>query len=99
MAYRNGDRRDQLLFREVNRRIREVSDGLDGRVEFLCECGRADCTASVEVRPAQFDDLLSDDCRFLIARECQSLNGQAVVAEYGDYLVLKTEAALKGADS
>jgi hypothetical protein len=98
MAYRNGDRRDQPLFREVNRRIREISDGLDGRVEFLCECGRADCTATVEATPTQFDDLLSDDGRFLIARECQSLNGQAVVAEYGDYLVLKAEAALKGAD-
>jgi hypothetical protein len=98
MAYRNGDRRDQPLFREVNRRIREISDGLDGRVEFLCECGRAACTATVEATPTQFDDLLSDDGRFLIARECQSLNGQAVVAEYGDYLVLKAEAALKGAD-
>jgi hypothetical protein len=97
MAHRNGDRRNQLLSRDVNKRIREVSDGLDVRVEFLCECGHADCTATVEATPTQFDDLLSDDGRFLIARECRSLNGQAAVGEYGDYLVLKAEAALKGA--
>jgi hypothetical protein len=91
MTHRNGDRRNQLLFREVNRRIREVSDGLDGRVEFLCECGRADCTATVEATPAQFDHLLSDDGRFLIARDCP-LNGHPAAAECGDYLVLKAEA-------
>jgi hypothetical protein len=98
MAYRNGDRRDQPLFREVNRRIREVSDGLEGRVEFLCECGLADCTAVVEATPTQFDDLLSDEGRFLIARECQSSNAHPAVAEHGDYLVLTAGAALKVAD-
>ena len=95
MAQRNGDTRDQLLFREVNKRIREVSAGgeLDWRVEFLCECGRADCIATFKLTPAQFDGLLSDDGRFLIARECQSLNGQAAGPECGDYLVLTAEAA------
>jgi hypothetical protein len=98
MAHRNGDRRNQLLFREVNKRIREVSDGLHVRVEFLCECGHADCTATVEAMAAQFDELLSDDGRFLIAREHQSLNGQPVIADYGDYLVLRAEAALEEAE-
>jgi hypothetical protein len=100
MAQNNGNRQNQLLFREVNKRIREVTEGWgpEGGIEFLCECGREDCTATFELTPAQFDRLLRDDGRFLIAHECQSLNAQHAVAEYGDYLVLTARAAVKGAD-
>jgi hypothetical protein len=42
----------QLVIREVNARIRELSDRFgagDGTYILLCECGRDDCTERVEV--------------------------------------------------
>jgi hypothetical protein len=39
--------RTELLFREVNERVEEISDELndtsDSMISFVCECSRADC--------------------------------------------------------
>jgi hypothetical protein len=94
MAHRNGDRRNQLLFREVNKRIREVSDGWgpNGGVEFVCECGREDCTATFALNEAQFDGLLGNGDRFVLASEHRSEpNGQRILAEYDGFLVVAAE--------
>ena len=94
MAHRNGDRRNQLLFREVNQRIREVSDGWgrDGVVEFLCECGHEECVATFALTEAQFDGLLGNEDRFVLASEHRSeANGHRILAEYDDFLVVAAE--------
>jgi hypothetical protein len=94
MAHMNGDRRNQLLFREVNQRIREVSDGWgpDGAVEFLCECGHEECVATFALTEAQFDGLLGNEDRFVLASEHRSeANGHRILAEYDDFLVVAAE--------
>ena len=91
MVHENRDRRNQLLFREVNKRIREVSDGWgpDGGVELLCECGREDCVATFALTEAQLDGLLGSADRFVLAREHRSeANGQRTLAEYDGFLVV-----------
>jgi hypothetical protein len=91
MAHRNGYRRNQLLFREVNKRILEVSEGWgpDGGVEFLCECGRAGCMATFTMTEAQFDGLLGNGERYVLASEHRShANGHRVLAEYDGFLVV-----------
>jgi hypothetical protein len=100
MAHGNGDRQNQLLFREVNKRIREVTEGWgsEGPVQFHCECGREDCTATLELTPAQFDDLASGDDRFLVAR---GHNRRKVrnpwSSRSGDAIALRAEAPSQGA--
>ena len=91
MSHRNGDTRDQVLCREVNTRIRDVSDrwGPDGAVEFLCECGHEHCTATVVLTEAQFDGLLGNEDRFVLASEHRSeVNGHRILAEYDGFLVV-----------
>jgi len=40
--------KNQLVFREVNERIAEITAGQgEAESEFLCECGRTDCTSVV----------------------------------------------------
>ena len=93
MASTTGNKH-QRLYREVNKRIREVSDlfGKDGPVEFLCECGREHCTATFALTQAQFDGLASGAERVLLAAEHRrSLNGRRIVAEYQDFLVLAAD--------
>jgi hypothetical protein len=65
------------LFREVNKRIREVSDGWgpDRGVEFLCECGREDCIVTFALTEAQFDGLLGNEDR-CVFRERAPFGGE-----------------------
>jgi len=85
------DRLNQVLCREVNQRIREVSDrwGPDGAVEFLCECGRDHCTATLVLTEAQFDGLLADEKRVVLASEHRSeADGHRILAEYDGFVVV-----------
>jgi hypothetical protein len=50
----------------VNDRIFEVSGGLD-RFDVLCECGRKDCFAQVEVTRSDYARLRAGDTTFLAA--------------------------------
>ena len=60
----------QLLLREVNTRIREISDRFgteDGLYCFLCDCGTEGCRERVEV-PASFYDEARRRARFFLAQ-------------------------------
>ena len=96
MTSGNGTTRDRLLYREVNKRIREVSEtfGADGRPRFLCECGTTDCTATFELTLAQFDGLLSDSARVLLSASHRPLvTDGKVLAEYDGFLVVAADQA------
>jgi hypothetical protein len=83
-------RQNQLLHREVNRRIREISDsfGREGSVQFLCECGREDCRATVELTEADLDGLLGDDHRVVVAAQHRSsVDGARLVVDEQTFLV------------
>ena len=50
----------RVLLREVNSRIREVSDRFgtpEGFYRLMCECGRADCGERLEVPVADYEEL------------------------------------------
>ena len=57
--------RNEALFREVNERVREVSDdGPSERIEFLCECGDAECTESISLTLMEYERLRDDPLLF-----------------------------------
>ena len=94
MPSTTGDKQNQLLYREVNLRIREVSDsvGSDANLEFLCECGRSECTETFELTQAQFDELVNGGrLHLLVPGHKGSLIGQRVIAEHADFLVVVDE--------
>jgi hypothetical protein len=59
--------RNEALFREVNERVEEISDGagLDV-IEFICECGDAECTDPVSLTHAEYEQLRSDPLLFAV---------------------------------
>ena len=57
--------RNQLLFREVNERIREVLDSQEDSTEFLCECTRDDCTETILLSLEEYDRIRSSPNHFL----------------------------------
>lgn len=84
--------RDQRLYREVNKRIRQLSDAADGPVEFLCECGRGDCTTTIAFTHRQYDTVVGrDDCVLLAAEHADGLDGRRVVAENGRFVLVAAE--------
>ena len=100
MENSNGNAATHEVYREVNKRIREVGNtfewGANG--EFLCECGQEECRETLELTQAQYDGLLGADDRVLLAiRHKGSLNGHRVLAEYDHFLVVA--AAADGARS
>lgn len=64
--------RNEALFREVNERIREVSESLrsvDGSsgIEFVCECSRTDCHVPVELELGEYESIRESPVWFLVA--------------------------------
>jgi len=62
------NRKQQFLLRDVNARIREISDRfgtVDGRYHLLCECGREDCDGRVEVPIVLYDEARRNGSFFL----------------------------------
>ena len=58
--------RNQALWREVNERIRLLTESL-GSMEFVCECADMDCTETVHLSVAEYDRIRSSPTRFPIA--------------------------------
>lgn len=83
--------RNEALFREVNERVEEMtaasaSDGID----FVCECGDPECTASVPLTRAEYERVRSDPVLFAIVPGHEILDVEDVVArDERFYLVRK----------
>jgi hypothetical protein len=58
--------RNQRLLREVNQRIAEITAGHQ-EDEFLCECGRDDCHATLDLELSEYNNLREQDGFFLVA--------------------------------
>jgi hypothetical protein len=73
--------RKQLVFREVNDRIREVTESFEIRrpIDFICECSREDCTAKVSLRADEYERVRSSATLFVIAPGHQTLEVDRVV--------------------
>jgi hypothetical protein len=61
-------RRAQTLFREVNERIAEITREQQETVsDFLCECGRTDCTSVVRLELPDYQVVRSATANFVSA--------------------------------
>jgi hypothetical protein len=83
--------RNESLFREVNERIADVSRrfAIADELEFLCECGRADCLAAVEVTRAHYEEIRAEPDRFLVARGHERDDIEVVLEHREDYSVVR----------
>jgi hypothetical protein len=57
----------RLLFREVNKAIREMSRQLElPAYRLFCECERAECGARIETRASLYEEVLLEENRFVV---------------------------------
>jgi hypothetical protein len=86
----DNDLRKQRFYREVNMRIREVAGTFsgDGPVEFICECGRRDCRATIALTEAEWDFLVSEGVSVLVTVEHKAAaDGRRVITENAHFVL------------
>jgi hypothetical protein len=83
---------NEVVFREVNERLRELGEGfslVSDTAEFVCECGRADCTARVRMTLAAYEEIRSDPTRFFVIKGHEIPEYERLVEERDEYLVVE----------
>jgi hypothetical protein len=74
--------RNEALFREVNERVSQVTEPAPSeQVEFLCECGDAECTESISLTLAEYERLRADPLVFGVKGGHAILDVEEVIGE------------------
>jgi hypothetical protein len=88
--------RNETLFRQVNERIKDVSDGVDtaSPTDFLCECGDPECTEPVSLTPIEYEEVRRNPRHFAILPGHDDPEIEVVVARNERFAVVeKTDPA------
>jgi hypothetical protein len=83
---------NEVLFREVNERLREVGEGfslVSEEAAFVCECGNSSCMERVQMSLADYEGVRSDPKRFFVIRGHELLEYEKIVEERPAYLVVE----------
>jgi hypothetical protein len=84
--------KNETVFRAANREIehaeQEEGGGTHRSIEVLCECGRPGCSGLISLTIAQYNDVHTQEDRFVVVRGHENPNLEKVVEERADYLVV-----------
>jgi hypothetical protein len=83
---------NEAAFRQVNERIREVSESFDRDPEsmsILCECGDLACNAHVVVPRSEYERVRSEPRRFLLIPGHAQPELETIVERHGDYEIVE----------
>ncbi|HEY7195770.1 MAG TPA: hypothetical protein VH306_01140 [Gaiellaceae bacterium] len=86
--------KNEALFREVNEKIRDVSAGFGTTdpVEFICECSRPECAATIPLTLDQYEAVRSDPTHFVVmAGHVWDADSEHVVAKNGGHWVVEKD--------
>jgi hypothetical protein len=81
---------NEAVFRAGNELIEQAMRDVPRRIEFLCECGDAQCFQHVELTDEEYEAVRSHAARFVVAPGHEDLTaGEVVVEEYGDWTIVE----------
>jgi hypothetical protein len=58
--------KNEVIFREVNERVREVVPSENGGIDFVCECGYEDCVEQITLTTAEYERVRDDPVQFFV---------------------------------
>jgi hypothetical protein len=79
--------KNEAVFREVNERINDVTR--DETAEYLCECGYATCTETVQMTVADYEAVRTDPTHFAVRPGHEIPDLETVVARNDEFLVVR----------
>ncbi len=88
--YRVG--RNEALFRQVNERLRGLSQGFSvvlDKGEFVCECGDLTCNERISMTLEEYESLRSDPTLFAVIRGHEVQDVERIVTERGDHVIVR----------
>ena len=83
--------KNEVLFREVNERVRDVVPP-EGGIDFICECGDEACTDRVTLTAAEYEQIRADPVKFLIKPGHELLEDENVIEEHDRFFVVRKHA-------
>ena len=93
MATRERLAKNEALFREVNARIRELSERWELRssdlASFVCECSRPGCSDPVELTLDDYGRVRSHPARFFLVPGHEDRRVDGVVERHERYVVVE----------
>ena len=83
--------RNETLFRDVNERIKGVSEDAHpaSTTDFLCECGDPDCTEPVPLTPVEYEEVRRNATHFAIVPGHSDPQIEVVVAHNERFAVVE----------
>jgi hypothetical protein len=85
-------RKTQIVFREVNQRIAEITaTHAETSSEFLCECGRPTCVTVIELALSDYLDI-REDASFFITSTGHRVDGVDRLGEAREGFEIVTQA-------
>jgi hypothetical protein len=75
--------RNEGLYREVNERIRAIHSqiGDEEMTDFLCECGREDCTQPIRLSLSEYEEIRSDPTHFAVVRGHEVVGDRSLLGD------------------
>jgi hypothetical protein len=82
---------NEVLFREVNERVRDVASQLgdDGGYEYFCECSNKDCTFRVSLSLADYEAIRQSPRQFVVLPGHFTPEIEEVVAETEAFWIVR----------
>jgi hypothetical protein len=83
---------NEVLFREVNERLREVGEGfsiVSEKAAFVCECGDGSCMERIEMSLADYELVRSHPTRFFVIKGHGRSDYEKIVEEKPDFYIVE----------
>jgi hypothetical protein len=89
--------RNEALFRSVNERVRDLAgsfavDAEPEPVAFVCECGSADCAASIALTIRDYERIRADPAHFFVVPGHEIPEVEHVIERHETYDVVRKHA-------
>ncbi len=84
--------KNEVMFREVNERLRELGEGfslVSEEAEFVCECADPSCVDRITMSLAAYEEVRADAKRFFVVTGHELPEFEKVLAEHERYLVVE----------
>ena len=82
--------RNQVIFREVNERLRTLADAVpDGKADYLCECSDAQCTDKIELTPFEYESVRARPKSFFMLAGHERVEVERVTDELDSHIVVE----------
>lgn len=84
--------RNEVVFREVNERLRELGEGfslVSDEAQFVCECGSSACAERIQMPLGTYEEIRSNPKRFFVIKGHELLEFEKIIEEREGYLIVE----------